>query len=229
MVVVLGILPETWGRVKIKESRIQRIRQVDMVEDFTRTVHEFSFRRFFDSWQAARVGDDLPARKAITLRDFAPFVSDLLIYEHPQPGILQCRLMGEHISDRVKIYNRHVNWLDLVADDMHVAGTAWWSSLFAVPCAGVMQFSTGFLNGTNRISRAYLLPIQHAPGVVHLLGLASASDVYETGNPREKLIISEHCFQTKYVDIGFGIPADLPEASDHKVLKNAWAKQVYRG
>ncbi len=200
-----------------------------MVEDFTLTVNETSFRRFFDSWQAARVGDDLPMRKAITLRDFAPFASDLLIYEQPEPGVLHCRLMGEHISDRVKIYNRNINWLDLVADDMRQIGAEWWNSLFATPCAGVMQFSTGFINGTNRISRAYLLPVQHAPGVVHLMGLASASDVYEAGQPREALIVSEHCFQSKYVDIGFGIPADLPEASDHKPLKKAWAEQLFTG
>lgn len=200
-----------------------------MEKDFTRAVKGASFRRFFECWQAARVGNDLPTRKAITLRDFAAFASDLLIYEMPEPGVLHCRLMGEHISNRVKIYDREINWLDLVADDMRPAGVVWWSNLFTLPCAGMMQFSTGFLNGTNRISQAYLLPIQHAQGEVHLLGLAAASLVYADGEPRDRLIISDHCFQTKFIDIGFGMPDDLPDASDHKVLNKVWADEVFAG
>ena len=204
-------------------------RRTCMDIDFTQIVNEYSFRKFFDAWTQAREGDAVPTRKAISLRDFAPFVSDLLIYELPAPDNLCCRLMGEHVSDRVKIYNRDINWLDLVADDMRAAGIKWWRNLFQTPCAGLMQFSTGFLNGTNRITRAYLLPIQHAPDVVHMLGLATASDVFEAGEPRDSLIISDDCFQTKYVDIGFGLPKNAPEAQDHKLLAKIYSDRIFAG
>jgi len=198
-----------------------------MDTDFTKVITESSFRDFYDAWQQARDGDAVPTRKAIKLRDFASFAADLLIYELPEPEVLRCRLMGSHISERVKSYSPDINWFDLVAEDMRRPGIIWWGNMFRTPCAGVMQFSTGFLNGTSRVSRALLLPIEHAPGVVHLLALASASDVYDVDDRRERLIISQDCFQTRYIDIGFGLPETVPEAQDHKVLDETYGSRIF--
>ena len=198
-----------------------------MHKDFTHEMNDVLFRRFFKTWQGARVGKNVPARKAITLRDFAAFAPDLLIYELHAPDDLRCRLMGSHISDRVKTYSQDINWLALVADDMQEAGKTWWCNLFGTPCAGLMQFSTGFINGTSRISRALLLPIEHSPGVVHLLTLATASDVYDVGDPRDKLTISHDCFQTRYIDVGLGLPEAVPEAQDHKVLNETYSSRIF--
>lgn len=184
-------------------------------------------RRFYDTWQKLRVGGDLPTRKSVSLRDFAPFASDLLIYEMPEPGYLGCRLMGSHVSDRVKIYNADINWLDLVAPDMREAGNIWWGNLFNTPCAGVMQFSTGFLNGTSRLSQALLLPVQQKPGEIQLLGLSNASVVYASGDARDQLVISHDCFQTKYIDAGFGVPSGVAEATDHKVVGDDVLRAIY--
>ncbi len=200
-----------------------------MYKDFTQTINDDLFRRFFKLWQNVRDGDALPTRKAVTLRDFAPFAPDLLIYELPAPDDLRCRLMGSNISDRVKAYSPDTNWLDLVAGDVREAGKICWGNLFTMPCAGLMQFSTGFLNGTSRISRALLLPMQHAPGVVNLLALATVSDVYNVGDPRDQLIVSHDCFQSNYIDVGFGLPENVPEAQDHKVLDEAFGDRIFTG
>lgn len=189
-----------------------------MIRDFTQLVENEYVRRFFGAWQKLRIGGDLPTRKSVTLRDFAPFAADLLIYEMSAPGHLRCRLMGSHVSDRVKIYGPEVNWLDLVAPDMREAGNIWWSNLFSTPCAGVMQFSTGFINGTSRASQALLLPVRQGPDEIQLIGLSNASGVYAADEARDQLIISYDCFQTKYLDVGFGLPAGVAEREDHKVL-----------
>jgi len=198
-----------------------------MHKDFTHEMNDVLFRRFFKTWQDARVGGNVPTRKAITLREFAAFAPDLLIYELRAPDDLRCRLMGSHVSDRVKTYSQDINWLKLVVDDMQEAGKTWWGNLFGTPCAGLMQFSTGFINGTSRVSRALLLPIAQSPGVVHLLTLATASEVYDVGDPREQLVISHDCFQSKYIDIGFGLPNNVPEAQDHKVLDEVFSDRIF--
>jgi len=191
-----------------------------MIRDFTQLLENEYVRRFYDTWQELCIGDDLPARKAVRLQDFAPFAPDLLIYQMIAPGHLHCRLMGSHVSDRVKIYSPDVNWLDLVAPDMREAGSIWWGNLFSTPCAGVMQFSTGFINGTSRASQALLLPVRQGPDEIQLIGLSNASGVYAAEEARDQLIISHDCFQTKYIDVGFGLPAGVPEREDHKVLSD---------
>ena len=198
-----------------------------MFKDFTQIVESEYVRRFYDTWQKLRVDGKLPTRKSVTLRDFAPFASDLLIYEMPEPGHLRCRLMGSHVSDRVKIYNSDINWLELVAPDMREAGVTWWGNLFATPCAGVMQFSTGFINGTSRLSQALLLPVQEKPGEIQLMGLSNASAVYAAGETRDQLVISHDCFQTKYVDVGFGLPPGVAEATDHKIVSDEILSAIY--
>lgn len=200
-----------------------------MEKDFTQIVDAVLFRRFFEAWQKLRVGDALPARKAVSLRDFAPFAADLLIYELPTPDFLNCRLMGSHVSDRVKIGNADLNWFDFIVPDMVEDSKIWWGSLFSTPCAGVMQFSTGFLNGTSRISQAMLLPVQTEQGQIHLLTLSNASSVYAAGEPREKLIILHDCSQVKSIDVGFGLPDGIPERIDYKVLDADIADLIFAG
>ncbi len=198
-----------------------------MYKDFTHAIDDDLFRLFFAIWQKARDGDAVPMRKAITLHEFAPFAPDLLIYEMHASDDLRCRLIGSRISDQVQTHFPGINLFDLVADDMRETGKVWWGNLFGTPCGGLMQFSAGFLNGTSRISRVLLLPITHAPGVMHLLALAKTSEVYDVGVPRDQLIFSHDCFQTQYIDIGFGLPANVPEAQDHKVLDEAIGDRIF--
>lgn len=198
-----------------------------MIKGFTQIVEDDYVRRFYDTWQKLRVGDDLPTRKSVSLRDFAPFAADLLIYEMPTPGYLRCRLMGSQISDRVKTSDPDINWLDLVAPDMQEIGRTWWDNLFATPCAGVMQFSTCFHNGTSRLSQALLLPVQNKPEEIQLLGLSNGSGVYAAEEARDQILISRDCFQIKYIDVGFGLPPGVAEATDYKVLDDATLSAIF--
>lgn len=189
-----------------------------METDFTSVLDDDYFYAFRNAWESLRSGDSIPFRSEVRLQDFARFAADLLIYELKEPSDLKCRLMGSRVSERVKPQSMDANWLEFVASDMLQAGLNWWTTLTGTPCAGVMQFSTAFLDGSNRLARCLLLPVKHSDGSIMLMGLTKASSVFRVEEPRDKIIVSADCFQTKYIDIGFGLPMGQPEQSDDKPI-----------
>ena len=189
-----------------------------METDFTSVLDDNYFCAFRDAWESLRSGGSVPFRSDVRLQDFARFAADLLIYELKDSSDLRCRLMGSRVSERVKLQSMDVNCMELVAPDMQDVALNWWGTLTSIPCAGLMQFSTAYIDGSNRLSRCLLLPVKHTDGSVMLMGLNRASSVFRVEEPREKVIVSVDCFQTKYIDIGFGLPAGQPERSDDKSM-----------
>ncbi len=189
-----------------------------MDSDFTSILDDAYFCAFREAWEKLRSGNNVPMRSDVRLQDFARFAPDLLLYELKSPNDLRCRLMGSSVSDRVKLQSMDINWLDLVASDMRAAGENWWNSLSETPCAGIMQYSTAFIDGTNRLSRCLLLPVKHSSGSTMLLGMTKASNVYLVGEPREQIVVSADCFQGQYIDIGFGLPKGTDERLHTKLM-----------
>ena len=176
------------------------------------------FSSFFQAWEKLRTNGSVPNRSDVKLQDFAPFAADLLIYDLYSPTDLRSRLMGSRVTERVKFHGNDVNWLDLVCPSVRKAGELWWNSLINTPCAGIMQFSTRFLNGTNRLARAMLLPIIGPEGQTLLLTLNQATNVFRVDDAEGKILISADCFQTLYIDIGFGLPAGQEARVDSKTI-----------
>lgn len=198
-----------------------------MDTDFTKLLDDSFFGRFFLAWQTLRTGEGLPSRKDVRLQDFAPFAADLLMYELISPSHLRCRLMGSRVTDRVQMSGPDINWLDHVAPDMRRAGERWWQALVNTPCAGMMQYSVAHMDGTNRMSRCLLLPITQSEGQVMLLALTQASSVYRVDDTRDQLQISEDCFQTCYLDIGFGLPPGQEVVEHHKSPGRTILERLY--
>lgn len=198
-----------------------------MDSDFTSAMADERVSAFFEAWQKLRLDNAIPERSAVRLQDFAPFAADLLMYELTSPSDLHCRLMGSRISERVGHGGPDVNWLDLVSPDLRPAGEVWWSTLTSQPCAGLMQFSTGFLDGSNRLARSLLLPVKQSEDRIILMAISMPSNVYRVDEPREQLIISADCFQTKYLDIGFGLPVGIPAEQTHKTLDEGVLRRLY--
>ncbi len=198
-----------------------------MNSDFTSVMADERASAFFEAWQKLRVGNAIPERSAVRLQDFAPFAADLLMYELKSRSDLCCRLMGSRISERVGSGGQDVNWLDLVCPDMRPAGAIWWNTLISQPCAGLMQFSTGFLDGSNRLARSLLLPLEQSEGKIILMAISLPSNVYRVDEPRTQLNISADCFQTKYLDIGFGLPVGIPAEQTHKTLSEDVLIRLY--
>lgn len=203
-----------------------------MNSDFTSVMADERVSAFFEAWQKLRAGKDIPERSDVRLQDFAPFAADLLMYELKSSSDLRCRLMGSRVSERVGIGGPDVNWLELVCPEMRSSGEVWWNNLVSLPCAGLMQFSTGFLDGSNRLSRSLLLPIQQPSGEqpepkIILMAISLPSGVYRVDEPRKQLIISADCFQAKYLDIGFGLPGGIPAEQTHKTLDEDVLTRLY--
>ncbi len=198
-----------------------------MNSDFNSLLDDQFFDQFFQAWKALREGEELPNRRDVRLQDFASFASELLMYQLVSPTNLKCRLMGSLITERIKFHGPDINWFDFVAPETREAGLRWWQTLTSTPCAGIMQFSTGFLDGTNRIGRCILLPVQQTDGSIILMAISRASAVYRVDDPREELLISADCFQTRYIDIGFGLPEGLPEQDDCKPMASATLERLY--
>lgn len=198
----------------------------DAHTEFLSLLDNPKFASFFKAWDCLRVDEQVPDRNAVRLQDFAPFASELLMYELESPSVLRCRLMGSAISDRVQVNGQSINWLDLVSQDCREAGEAWWSSLLAVPCAGIMQFSTAFLDGTNRLGRALLLPLRRSNGGMMLMAMSKASTVYRVDPPRDALLIAAECFQTRYIDIGFGLPKIESPVNHVKILDEQTLERI---
>ncbi|MBO6505298.1 MAG: PAS domain-containing protein [Kordiimonadaceae bacterium] len=187
-----------------------------MNSDFTSLLEDPFFSAFFQAWDDLRANGKIPHRSDVKLQDFAPFAADLLMYELHSPTDLRSRLIGSSVVERVKFQGSDINWLDLVCPSVRDAGELWWNSLFSTPCAGVMQFSTRFLNGTNRLARAMLLPIIGPDGQTLLLTLNKATAVFRVDDASDTILISADCFQTLYIDVGFGLPAGQPARIDSK-------------
>lgn len=200
-----------------------------MNRDFTSMLDDPLYVSFFEAWKSLRKGGGIPHRSDVKLQNYAQFAADLAIYELKSPTDLRSRLIGSHVSDRVKTHGAGLNWLDLVNAPMRAAGETWWNALFKTPCAGIMQFSTGFLNGTNRLGRSMLLPVVQANEEILLIALMQATAVYRVDEPRDQLVISHDCFQTQFVDIGFGLPQSLPPRTDSLPMDEAVLVSLFEG
>ncbi len=198
-----------------------------MNADYTSALTDPGFVAFRKTWQNQRKGNDIPLRADIRLQDFATFAVDIMMYELKAPGDLRCRLMGSRVADRVKLQGKDVNWLEMVSPDVRQAGQTFWNALFKTPCGGLMQFSTAYHDGTNRLARCLLLPVQQTDQSCILMAYSRPSGVYRLDPPRDALMISADCFQSTYIDIGHGLPADLPETSDIRLIGGSILKDLY--
>lgn len=198
-----------------------------MNSDFTSVLEDPFFSSFFRTWEGLRTNGKLPHRADVRLQDFAPFAADLLMYDLYAPNDLRSRLVGSSVAERVKFQGSDVNWLNLVCPSVRDAGELWWNSLFSTPCAGIMQFSTRFLNGTNRMARAMLLPIIGPEGQTLLLTVNKATGVYRVDEASDTILISADCFQTLYIDVGFGLPAGQPARNDVKTIDPVILSMLY--
>lgn len=68
------------------------------------------------------------------------------------------------------------------------------------------------------MARSMLVPIIGPEGQTLLLSLNKATGVYRVDDAVDKILISADCFQTLYIDIGFGLPDGQPERKDTKTI-----------
>lgn len=177
-----------------------------------------SFADFFAAWQKARGGDDLPNRRDISMRDLAPFAEHMLLYEWDGGTNLHCRLMGASVTDRIKVNATSLNWLDAISHDMLAASIDWWNTVQKTPCAGAMEYSVAYLDGSCKIGQSLFLPVRRRSGDIHILALNAAYGTYQVEPSRDQIKLAGDCLLTSYIDVGFGAPNGSNVVTTHKSL-----------
>lgn len=168
------------------------------------------FKSFFETWQAARDGDDIPFRHKIELRAFATYAENLVIYQRKGRRDLRYRLAGSAVSERTANVGPEVNLFDFFVPDMLEAGEQWWNPLFDTPCGGVSDYSIRYPDGSVKSIVTLLLPIKTERERDMLLSLHQVGPIERVGEPRERFIVGEDHVTGHYFDIGFGLPDSPP-------------------
>lgn len=189
-----------------------------MAPDLVDILEDESFGTLYQVWQRARSGTGLPHQRDIRMQDLAQFAEHLLIYHWDRKGRLTCRLMGDNVAERVKIYRPDINWMELVSRDMIPASTAWWNAVYDTPCAGAMHYSFGYIDGTNRIGQSLYLPVLRQRGETHIMAMNVSYGIYRVDAQRDMMVIGADCLMTSFIDVGFGIPKGRPHVTVHKRL-----------
>ena len=192
-----------------------------MLPDFANILSNPYFAKFFALWQSNRIGEDLPSRQNIKLRELAGFVENMLVYNWDGDTRLTSRIMGEQVAERVKLAPQDVNWMDHIAADMIIASKHWWNDLYNQPCAGAMEYSMSYMDGNCKIGQALFLPVQHANGQLHVYALNQASNVYRVDQPRSSFMIGSDLLKTCFFNIGFGLPGSGGDIISHKISDSA--------
>lgn len=169
------------------------------------------FADFWEIWQAAREGGDIPQRRDISLRSLSRHIENMLVYDWDKKSVLSCRIMGGHIQERVKFSDKKTNWMDHIADELVPASKAWWTRLYDQPCAGAMDYSISYLNGHKKLGQGLFLPVRQPNHSIQVYALQFASEIYQVDEPTSRFLIGEDRLKMLFIDIGFGVPDDDDE------------------
>lgn len=178
--------------------------------DFDSIITQEPFPDFWAAWQSSRVEGNIPLRADIRLQNFARFADSLQIYELKSPRDLRCRLIGSKVAERVQQVSPEDNLFDFFSEPAAAIGEKWWVNMASTPCGGLMCFSTHYANGIKRMVPSLVLPITGAKGQKLFLALNSLPRMLDRSEPSGKLIIAEDAFEGKFLDVGYGLPIDVP-------------------
>lgn len=192
------------------------------------TLQSEPFRSFLATWQSLRVGNKLPSRGKIHLRDFVDHLENLIIYERFGPRDLRYRLTGSGVSERVDNIGVEVNLFDLFVPEVHDACEIWWNAVMDAPCGGIMEFSTAFTNGNHRAGMAIALPILSQRGTPLLLALNHMMGIIRVSEPRAQVAFGVDYAIGHYFDIGYGVPpgGTMPVVGKAKPLESGGQDQT---
>lgn len=164
------------------------------------------FAAFWQAWQNARCGNDIPLRNDIKIRDFSQFLPNMIVYDYIGPGDIRYRLAGEAVSDRLGLGGTGMNVFDSFAPDAVELGQQWWTGIMETPCGGVSAFSVAYQNGIHRACEAINLPILGNENQVMVLAMVLAEKIIRVESRRENIRTGLDYSFGHFVDIGFGLP-----------------------
>lgn len=185
-----------------------------MLTDFHRAPLKPAYISFYGAWRDACVDGALPLRTDIRLQQFARFAGNMHIYELKSPTHLSCRLMGSDISDRLTSFAPDENVFDFLGDDKKPHVIRWWNAMANQPCGAFTQFSVGYKSGANRMVETLILPIIGMRDNVLFLVYNNKPSYIDTDEPRSSVKLANSGSKSKYIDIGFGIPAAQSNKED---------------
>ena len=188
-----------------------------LLPDFSDLLQQPDFGGFLKVWQSARQGAELPRRQELSLRDMAPYLERMLVYEWDEDARLSSRIMGSDVQERVKLSAQSLNWMDHIAADLVDISKQWWNGLYAQPCAGAMEYSIGYLDGKCKLGQCLLLPVRPVSGQLQVFALNYVDDIYRIDPDPDSLTIGADRLKTCYYDIGFDLPDDAEDIVVHKM------------
>lgn len=187
------------------------------MQDFADLLQQPEFDRFFKFWQSARQGPELPQRQEISLRELAPYLERMLVYEWDGDAHLGCRIIGSRVEERVNLNTQSINWMDHIAADLIDISKQWWNGLYAQPCAGAMEYSIRYQDGACKMGQCLFLPVRPASGQMQVFALNCVGEVYRLDSAKGSFTIGADRLKTRYFDIGFGLPDDKGDIVVHKI------------
>ncbi|MBO6505250.1 MAG: PAS domain-containing protein [Kordiimonadaceae bacterium] len=167
------------------------------------------YQSYFDAWQKARIGNELPHRRDIGLRDFAAHADNLIIIERRAPGFFGHRLVGSSVVERFGGVDPTTNVLEFHAPDVKDDVQSWMDCLLQTPCAGIAEFSTAYQDGTHRACQALILPIIGPDGAPMIFSLQHAFELIRISEPRDKPCVGLDYSVGHFIDIGWGLPEEM--------------------
>ncbi len=179
--------------------------------DFSRFPKAESFQSFYDAWQAAREGSNLPVRRNIRIQDFAQHSNNLSIVECKHQGFYTHRLLGSSVVDRFGSPDPEVNFLTFYAPDVKSYTHQWLEALMQTPCGGITEFSTAYQDGAHRSCIALSLPIVAAQNEPLLLSLQLPLHIFRFSEPRKTSCIGIDYAIGHFLDIGWGLPTTMEQ------------------
>lgn len=166
------------------------------------------FNQLWEFWSSIKSENKIPRRKDFRPEKVIKLLGEMSIYEWQDPDVLNIRLVGMHLVNRVGVDTTGYNYMEWAAPEVGEFFVKEWRKIFNYPCglSGVFQdrSKTGRILENGFLS----LPLSIEGAVNNQMLLVEKDlDIEELAyDSRSPEVITLGIKDIKLIDLGFGIP-----------------------
>jgi len=170
------------------------------------------FKKFFDVWSSFRQpGQVLPTWANVKPMAFGGLLPDVVLVKRHGAKDFRFRLMGSEVNERLGSDPVGEQAFRLLDARHHEAIYTWFDAIVAQPCGAMHEMSVEFEKASPKRAKALNLPIRGNEGEVDTFMYLYSFWQPEPGeNPGRVLSAGRTYFKLQAIDIGAGVPDNLP-------------------